>query len=275
MTETKYEGTTSQKAGSQKDMEVLGKRYYSLTSTTPHRPPSQSSMPLNYETIYVVGPSSAGKTTLCNALEKQIPVKAYIKEVARTVMRDRGFSRSDVGEGGKIEMQYAIMHAQLEAEGKARQRPGDETTWPYSWTKKPTASDDVVLCDRSALDPIVYVGWCVSNELKTQTRKKMLDDEEFQKVLPTYQKSLFVLLHPVEEWVVDDGVRSLEQRGLFNQELMELLSELKIPFKEIGPEVKDLQERVKLVQGWLGLKGLEAGKRAGLLGWWARLRSGD
>lgn len=69
--------------------------------------------------IYLVGPSSAGKTTLCNALATTLglPKEAHISEVARTVMRERGFTRDDVG---KLEMQKAIMEAQLKEDRSAR-----------------------------------------------------------------------------------------------------------------------------------------------------------
>lgn len=70
--------------------------------------------------IYIIGPSSAGKTTLCNALAASfgLPEEVCISEVARTVMRERGFTRSDVG---KVEMQKAIMDAQLKEDRSARQ----------------------------------------------------------------------------------------------------------------------------------------------------------
>lgn len=75
--------------------------------------------PRRITAIYIVGPSSAGKTTLCNALAASLnlPQKVCISEVARTVMRERGFTRNDVG---KLEMQKAIMEAQLKEDRLAR-----------------------------------------------------------------------------------------------------------------------------------------------------------
>lgn len=70
-------------------------------------------------TIHIVGPSSTGKTTLCKALAAVLglPQEVCISEVARTVMRERNFTRNDVG---KLEMQRAIMEAQLEEARLAR-----------------------------------------------------------------------------------------------------------------------------------------------------------
>ncbi|THH18766.1 hypothetical protein EW146_g2264 [Bondarzewia mesenterica] len=69
--------------------------------------------------IYIVGPSSTGKTTLCNALAARLGLSSTvcITEVARTVMRQQGFTRDDVA---RPEMQKAIMDAQLEHDKGAR-----------------------------------------------------------------------------------------------------------------------------------------------------------
>lgn len=71
--------------------------------------------------LYVVGPSSTGKTTLCNAVAESLKLRSwcYITEVARQVMKRRGVTRADVG---KIEVQSAIMLAQLEREVEVYER---------------------------------------------------------------------------------------------------------------------------------------------------------
>lgn len=56
-----------------------------------------------------------------------------------------------------------------------------------------------------------------------------------------------VVLGPVKEWIVDDGVRSLEDPERYNYFLRGLLHELEIPYIEIGQETKDLRARVELV----------------------------
>lgn len=92
--------------------------------------------------IYLVGPSSAGKTTLCNALARTLGLsnEVHISEVARTVMRERGFTRDDVG---KLEMQKAIMEAQLKEDRSAR----------HYATKTRGVRAGIVLSDRSVTVP--------------------------------------------------------------------------------------------------------------------------
>ena len=45
--------------------------------------------------VFVVGASSVGKTTLCNAIARELQVEParWIRETAREVMRTQGFSR--------------------------------------------------------------------------------------------------------------------------------------------------------------------------------------
>ncbi|TFY59054.1 hypothetical protein EVG20_g7929 [Dentipellis fragilis] len=66
--------------------------------------PSDSAAPApspdrSVRAIYIVGPSSTGKTTLCTALATHLglPSALHITEVARTVMRSTSFTRADVG----------------------------------------------------------------------------------------------------------------------------------------------------------------------------------
>nr|GAT54311.1 predicted protein [Mycena chlorophos] len=94
--------------------------------------------------VYVVGPSSSGKTTLCQALAVHLQLKPsqHISEVARTVIRELGLSREHIG---RLEMQQAILLAHLQRE------------------KECDPIQDL-LCDRSALDPIVYAIFTAPNE---------------------------------------------------------------------------------------------------------------
>ena len=78
-------------------------------------PKSEDISVRRYEAIIVLGPSSSGKTTLCDALAEElcVPNTRYIKEIARTVMKTQGFSRKDTS---SFDMQAAIMSAQAKAE---------------------------------------------------------------------------------------------------------------------------------------------------------------
>lgn len=209
-----------------------------LTSYLPHFRLSKSCMAApRYNAVFVVGPSSSGKTTLCNALAKQINVSSYITEVARKVMREQGFSRDDVGSGGKLDMQRAIMSAQLQAEEEAQTRS--------------TGQKSYVLSDRSAVDPIVYAGWCVEIDDREDVMAGLMNREDFLAALGRYRSSLFIVLRPVEEWIVDDGVRSMENQLQYTEELLDILKQLQIPYKELDRSIMNLDDRVKQVCQWL------------------------
>ncbi|KAL4258027.1 P-loop containing nucleoside triphosphate hydrolase [Pleurotus pulmonarius] len=180
--------------------------------------------------IYIVGPSSTGKTTLCRALAEKLGLNgdAIVGEVAREVMRRTGFTRNDVG---RLEMQRAIMEAHLLEEEKG-------------------LGCSVQLCDRSAIDPIVYALLTAIDEHDAKEKyERLADSEAFQRALVRYRSAIFVLLGPVQEWLVDDGVRNTENQleyfGLFKK----TLAELDISFYEIGEETMGLGDRVDRVLG--------------------------
>ena len=129
--------------------------------------------------VFVLGPSSSGKTTLCNALaeELRIPSSCYVKEVARHVMRTQGFTRKDTG---TYEMQAAIMRAQLQAEIEVLAVRHAEAV---------QVGHIVLLSDRSAVDPIVYAS--TAKTVAEGTRSRLLHDSVFQANLALYKRSLF------------------------------------------------------------------------------------
>lgn len=127
--------------------------------------------------IFVVGASSTGKTTLCKATAEALAVEAgrWIRETAREVMRTQGFSRDTTHQ---VEMQHAIMVAQLKAEAEVRKQPTSHGTI-------------LLLSDRSAVDPIVYAATSgVDGEAK---RRRLMHDPMFQATLPFYRESLFCM----------------------------------------------------------------------------------
>ena len=130
--------------------------------------------------VYIVGPSSSGKTTLCNAFaaDRGIPPSIYIKEIARAVMASQGFTRADVS---TFEMQSAIMIAQLRAEAESLEEVGRATK---------NESPVLLLSDRSAVDPTVYArssGGTGGRDMQL----KLFQNPAFQAALPLYRKSLF------------------------------------------------------------------------------------
>ncbi|CAG8588902.1 9250_t:CDS:1, partial [Acaulospora colombiana] len=123
--------------------------------------------------IFVIGASSTGKTTLCQALERELKQKGFyvmhISEVARSVMRKHGFTREDVG---TLSMQRTIMQEQILEENKRlisienlKLQSKDEPSLPC-----------VLLCDRTAIDPLVYA----TMKLDQDSVQKMVQDPLFQ-----------------------------------------------------------------------------------------------
>jgi len=186
--------------------------------------------------IYIIGPSSTGKTTLCSALFKALALEApsYITEVARKVMRSNGFTRDHVG---KLEMQETIMEAQLGAE-----REGE------MYVAK-RAQSQALLSDRSAIDAIVYAILTSRNKEDADHRQRFLiGSPQFQLALSSYRQAIFILLTPVPEWLVDDGVRSMSDGYHCLAVFRQVLSELEIKYEEIGANMKDLSDRVEFVK---------------------------
>ncbi|KAM6492759.1 AAA domain containing protein [Amanita muscaria] len=186
--------------------------------------------------IYVVGPSSTGKSTLCTALAKKLNLRetAYVTEVARAVLREKGYPRKDVH---RLQIQQEIMLAHLQKEQQAR----NET-------------QDIILCDRSAVDPIVYAILTSKDEQDgIERRDKFIQLDEFQNILPLYQQSLFILLESVEEWLVDDGVRSIENQKECFEVFQIILQHLGIKYRVMGSNLKPLEERVETMMRWGGL----------------------
>lgn len=176
------------------------------------------------KSVYIVGPSSTGKTTLCTAFARRIGIEdRMVSEVARRVMQTRGFTRLDFN---RLEMQEAILDAVLEKhEAKLRESP--------------------TIYDRSAIDPVVYALLTAKDEGEGRWRKQYLvNTPRFRSVLEVYRQSIFILLKPVREWVVDDGVRSIESLDQCYEVFRSVLKECGIEFREIGVEVGFLEERV-------------------------------
>ena len=206
-----------------------------------------------YGAIFVLGPSSSGKTTLCDALSKELSIRPpqYIKEVARNVMKTHGFTRDDTD---TYEMQYAVMTAQLEAEERAA----------AALQTMVVDGPRLILSDRSAIDPIVYSSTAEAQGALDR-RRRLMEDAALQRMLPSYRGSLFgtyrwyksgshfidqgclVVLEPVTEWLEDDGVRSLEDPERYNRVLFTTLRELGIPYVKLGAEMKNIRARVDLV----------------------------
>jgi nicotinamide riboside kinase len=193
------------------------------------------------DAIYIIGPSSTGKTTLCKALAEHLNLEPelWVQEVARTVMKQTGFSRHTIG---LTEMQLAILVAQVEREREARV--------VQARLHAGCGVHKIILNDTSAIDPIIYTYlFSPTTDEAEQRRKNMFARPEFQEVLSRYKSSSsrFFLLEPVPEWVEDDGVRSLDDHERCLSVFMDTLQQLGINYEVIGGEIMDLKVRMAKV----------------------------
>ncbi|KAF9022944.1 hypothetical protein BDZ89DRAFT_1070299 [Hymenopellis radicata] len=116
----------------------------------------------------------------------------------------------------------------------------------------------IQVVDRSALDPVIYAILTGIDADDSQRRRESLEASPlFQEVLVQYRKpsSVLILLTPVEEWLVDDGVRHLDDQKKTVDIFRDVLSRLNIPYIEIGPEEKSLERRVATVLKAAKLRG--------------------
>jgi nicotinamide riboside kinase len=151
-----------------------------------------------------------------------------VTEVARHVMTEKGYSRDTIS---SLQMQEDIMEAHFLLEQESM-------------------THAVRVCDRTAIDPIVYAIITSRDEEESKRKQNHLTrSTNFQKALQQYRKSIVILLKPVAEWLVDDGIRSTEDQDKCLQIYRRLLAEMDVPYYELGREIMFLPERVGFVMG--------------------------
>ena len=150
-------------------------------------------------------------------------------------MREKGYSRDTIG---NLQMQLDIMEAHLDEEEKALE------------------ASDLVLCDRSAIDPIAYAILTSSDAEEAREREEALIGRlAFKTALERYRDrhSVFILLAPVRAWLIDDGVRSLENQEACMTVYRKILKDLDIPYRVLGSDCQFLFERVTSTLGYISM----------------------
>ena len=143
-------------------------------------------------------------------------------------MMEKGYSRDTLS---SLQMQEDIMEAHFLFEQESMKHA-------------------VRVCDRTAIDPIVYAILTSRDEEESRSKENHLTrSANFQKALQQYRKSIVILLKPVAEWMVDDGIRSTENQDECLQIYRRLLAEMDVPYYEFGREIMFLPERVGFVMG--------------------------
>ena len=143
-------------------------------------------------------------------------------------MTEKGYSRDTLS---SLQMQEDIMEAHFLLEQESM-------------------THAVRVCDRTAIDPIVYAILTSRDEDESRNRQNHLTrSANFQKALQQYRESIVILLKPVAEWMVDDGIRSTENQDECLKIYRRLLAEMDVPYYEFGREIMFLPERVGFVMG--------------------------
>ena len=196
--------------------------------------------------LYVIGPQCTGKTTLVNALEEAYaidtklesenvtPQPAIVREVARTVLKEKGFSREDIttSPARAFELQKYILEAQFEAETTAT------TINSPSW----------YICDRSGLDPVVYTLLFVG----ANAAAEMLASKAWMELENRMKEGVVILCEAGCHWLTDDGTRlmptSAEDWVRVDDAFRELLQARDIAFSLLSKDTVELSKRVEFVR---------------------------
>ncbi|KAI0436060.1 AAA domain-containing protein [Xylaria telfairii] len=179
--------------------------------------------------IYIIGSQSTGKTTLVNDLSKYFehhPLAVeeppgIIKEVARTILANYGFTRGDIrsSKDRTLQLQRLIIKGQFEAE--------ESELETRSW----------FISDRSAVDPVVYARKYASRE----GADALITSARWVEMRNRMAKSLIIVCEAGVDWLADDGVRLMP---LDSTEWMQTHSEFCDTLANIGLEYHVLPSKI-------------------------------
>ncbi|TGJ88065.1 hypothetical protein E0Z10_g685 [Xylaria hypoxylon] len=194
--------------------------------------------------IYIIGSQCTGKTTLVNAIceyferhpNKHNPIASaehpgVIKEVARSVLKNHGFTRGDIrnSQDRALELQRLIIEAQFEAE------------------KSQLGTRSWFISDRSAVDPVIYARKYVSKE----AADTLAASAKWTEMKDRMAKSLVIVCEAGVDWLMDDGIRLMP---LDTTEWLQLHTEFCLTLANIGlkhhvlpSRIRNTDERVQFV----------------------------
>ncbi|KAI0420368.1 AAA domain-containing protein [Xylaria grammica] len=187
--------------------------------------------------IYIIGSQCTGKTTLVTALsayfEQHPPASAQahpgvIKEVARSVLSQHGFTRADIrqSQDRALELQRLI----LEAQSAAEQSQG-------AW----------FISDRSAVDPVIYArkyaGRAAADALTATA--------EWAEMRERMARSVVVVCEAGVDWLTDDGVRLMPldaaEWAQTHAEFCAALADVGLGYHVLPSQMRSTDERVRFV----------------------------
>ncbi|KAI0407925.1 AAA domain-containing protein [Xylaria palmicola] len=189
--------------------------------------------------IYIVGCQCTGKTTLADAIFEHVeqhPVApgcppGMIKEVARTVLKNHGFTRSDIrsSQHRALELQSRIIEAQSEAE------------------RAQLAARAWFISDRSAVDPVIYARRYASRE----AADALMASPAWVAMRARMAASLVIVCEPGVDWLADDGVRLMPLDAAewlqLHAEFCALLADVGLEHYVLPSRMGNKDERVQFV----------------------------
>lgn len=190
--------------------------------------------------IYIIGVSAAGKTTLVTALAGHLRATkpdirfCVIDEVARDIVLQSGLDPQDIqnGEGHAMELQVTILETQAMREHEAMR------------------NTDLIVSDRSGIDPIAFT-MCYGTPALAQV---LLDSEAWKFLRTRMQSGLVVLCEPQPQWFAEDGVRippaSSNETFNLHETFCELLRAQAIPYETLTASQRGIEDRVRAVMGF-------------------------
>lgn len=191
--------------------------------------------------VFVIGAQCTGKTTVVDALEKHIAQHkeldqpAIIREVARTVLAEGGFTREDIENSPlrAMQLQEGILSAQYKIETTITKSEGSK--WYIS--------------DRSGLDPIVYASVFVGPD----SAQTLLASEEWLTLESNMKAGLVVLCDAGDSWLTDDGVRlmpkSNEDWDYLTSAFRHLLETRNINYTMLPRTMSRIEDRISTIMG--------------------------
>ena len=163
----------------------------------------------------------------------------FIKEVARTVLKDHGFTAEDIRNSKEraLELQRLIFAAQVSAEEAILSAEEHQSQENGAW----------FVSDRSGLDPIVYAQMYVCPE----AAQSLMSGQRWEGYLAHLKQAKVFICEPGTPWLTDDGTRlmpvDLDEWMLVHSSFCDLLAALNIPYTTVPKELLSLDDRLALI----------------------------
>jgi nicotinamide riboside kinase len=113
----------------------------------------------------------------------------------------------------------------------------------------PSSTGKTTLCTA-----LVYALLAAHGATEAEARRRALTgNDASQRAVGRYRRALVIFLKPARGWLVDDGMRSIDDHGRCVETFRDVLAPLETPYEEIGEECMGLKERVAEAEAYLAV----------------------